>query len=169
VSARSGRDNPLCPLLASSPPQNALVGPAVARAEIEVPSAAWSGDRALVADFTFDGRPGVALLGVADDGVAVAVIDAPISPRYRVLSLRLAADPSSQSGICGSRREAQIEAENPGLADECPAGDDACGSALAKRLRAAGRKGGKGVALVNNECDRFHIVFDGTRLIWTRL
>ena len=155
-------------LLASSPSQNALVGPAVARAEKEVPSAVWSGDGAFVADFTFDGRPDVALLGIAEDGVAVAVVEGPISPRSRVLWLRFAADPGSQSGVCGSPSEARIEAENPGLADECPAGDDVC-SALAKRLRAAGRKGGKGVALVNSECDRFHIVYDGTRLIWTRL
>ncbi len=155
-------------LLVSGRSQDEDVLSAVGRAQQEVPTAAWSGERALVADFTFDGVPDVALLGVATDGVMVAVIVGPISPGSRVLSVRFAADPNSQGGICGSPREARIEVESPAIADECAAGDAAC-SALAKHLRAVGRKGGKGLALMNDECDRFHIVFDGTRLLWTRL
>lgn len=156
----------VCAALLGSPPQASLTT-AVARAEKKVPSAAWSTTRTVIADFTFDGSPDVALLGHADDGVTVAVVEGPTSARSRVLLLRFQASAGSQDGICGPPSEARIEVEPPGLVEGCDAGNAACAT-LAKRLRAAARKGGKGLALVSGECDSFHVVFDGAQLVWTR-
>jgi hypothetical protein len=135
------------------------------------PMVSWRGKEALVADFTYDGTPDVALLGVEGATVYVVVVEGPVSEPSRVLAVRLTSGAQAQDSLCGKPEGARLLVEAPG--GGCTGqgkGEPLECIEVARRLPEGARaRGASGLELVNDDCDAFHVFFDGKDLTWWRL
>ncbi|HEX7624308.1 MAG TPA: hypothetical protein VF400_12105 [Anaeromyxobacteraceae bacterium] len=142
---------------------------AVRLASRQFPEAKWRVGDARVADFTFDGKPDVALLGADRKTLLVVVVEGPVTRQSRVLSLRFAAQVDAPDGICGIPEAVQANTEPPSV--RCQAGQADC-----ERERQAvadgADAGGLGLVLIHTKatgyCEAFHVHFDGSGLVWWR-
>jgi len=131
------------------------------------PGARWRVAEARRADFTHDGQPDLALLGVDGTDFLLVVVEGPLGERSRVHSLRLRTGLEAEDAVCGLPLEVQANTERP---------DPSGLPGLDARQRALVEEGAEasslGLVLVHARatgyCQAIHVLFDGIRLAWWR-
>ncbi|HET9554667.1 MAG TPA: hypothetical protein VFP50_17000 [Anaeromyxobacteraceae bacterium] len=134
----------------------------------QFPQASWRLGEARTADFTYDGRADVALLGVDGPAFVLVVVEGPVTDRSRVLALRLPSGAGS-GAVCGPPGDVQANTErpDPGLLARGPGGER-----LRELADDGADAGALGLVLVHARaagyCEPFHVLYDGARLAWWR-
>jgi hypothetical protein len=157
---------PAGPEAAAAPPETpAQLGARLAAHQF--PRARWRLGEARTADFTSDGQPDLALLGVDAGAFVLVVVEGPVSEQSRVHALRLPAGLDAAGALCGPAAEVQANVERPD-ASRVP-GLDARARAW---IEDGADAGGLGLVLVNASatryCEAVHVLYDGARLAWWR-
>jgi hypothetical protein len=142
---------------------------AVRLASRQFPQARWRAGEARQADFTFDGKPDVALLGSDGKALVLVVIEGPVTPQSRLLSLRFPSGVDSPGAICGTPEAVQANTEVPSA--RCEPGQAAC-QQVRQVVAEGAEAGGLGLVLIHARatgyCEAFHVHFDGNGLTWWR-
>jgi hypothetical protein len=133
------------------------------------PRARWRVGEARVADFTYDGKPDVALLGVEGKALLVVIVEGPVTAQSRVLSLRLPSGSDTPDAICGKPEAVQANTEPPSA--RCDPGEADC-QRVRQVVAEGADAGGLGLVLIHTKatgyCDALHVLFDGKALAWWR-
>lgn len=159
-------------LLAAAEPATSPETPTQIAARLasrQFPKARWRTGEAREADFTYDGKPDVALLGADGKALVLVVVEGPITGQSRVLSLRFPSGVDSPGAICGKPEAVQANTEPPGVL--CRPAQADC--ERVRRVVAEGADaGGLGLVLIHTSatgyCEAFHVHFDGSGLAWWR-
>lgn len=134
----------------------------------QFPQASWRLGEARTADFTYDGQPDVALLGVDGTAFVLVVVEGPVTDRSRVLAVRLPSG-AGPGAVCGPPGDVQANTErpDPGSLARAPGGER-----LRELADDGADAGALGLVLVHARaagyCEPFHVLYDGARLAWWR-
>jgi hypothetical protein len=144
---------------------------AAAAASAALPLARWRAEETQAGDFTYDGIPDLALMGVEGATVYVVVVEGPVTERSRVFTLRLTSGTEARDSVCGPPADTQLGVEAPagGCSGTGKAEPPECAAAAGRLPESARRAGAMGLALSSPDCDPFHVYFDGKGLAWWRL
>lgn len=126
-------------------------------------------------DLTGDGVADTVELGSGANETSVAIGDGSERAHPRRWTFVFPHD-SSENGLCGSPRDADVRFETPVLPLEewgCASGDAAGDCIVARKQQAwlarAAKKGMRGLRVESLECDAIHIYFDGREFgMWRR-
>lgn len=135
----------------------------------QFPQAKWRVGEARQADFTYDGKPDVALLGADGRTLVLVVVVGPVTDQSRVLSLRFRSGVDAPDAVCGRPEAVQTNTEPPSA--RCGAGQADC-ERVRQVVSEGADAGGLGLVLVHagatGYCEAFHVFFDGSGLAWWR-
>lgn len=140
---------------------------AVRLASRQHPKALWRLAETRTADFTYDRKPDLMLLGFEGTAVFLVVVEGPITDRSRLLSLRLRSGVDAADAVCGPPDAVQTNTEPP----SCEPGRPDC-ERVAQLLAEGGENEGLGLVLIHKSatgyCPAFHVYYDGGGLAWWR-